>query len=118
MPSTPRQQRELPAREWDSPLEFSARTGLSLRTIWRKIEGGMAGVIRIVEPGNERGVIRIDPPVAMADLRGELPPKLPTPPRRGRPRKRDEGATASPTEAAAVARRPKLRLRHRTPGSL
>src|SRR4051794_25182557 len=88
------QSRELPAQQWDSIPQFARRLGISTRTVARKIEGGMRGVIRITTEPGKRGVIRIDPLMAMADLRDELPARVPEPPRRGRQRKR---ATASPT---------------------
>ena len=99
----------LPARELDDYAQFAARIGVSKRTVIRLVENGLP----IIDIGRLK---RIDPVVGMAYIRGELPP--PEPPHRGRPKKREDGATASPSAAAGVARRPKLRPRHRTRGSL
>jgi hypothetical protein len=76
----------LPEPELDSYDQFGARIGTSRRGVFRLVERGLP-VIRI------GGLRRIDPAVGMAWIRGELPP--PEPPRRGRPRKREAGATAS-----------------------
>lgn len=97
----------LPERELDDYEQFAARLGVSKRTVIRLVDGGLP-VIRIGR------LPRIDPATGMAYIRGELPP--PEPPRRGRPKK--DRATASPTAAAGTPGRPKLRLRHRTRGSL
>jgi hypothetical protein len=97
----------LPERELDDYEQFGVRINASKRTVIRLVEGGMP-IIRI---GRLR---RIDPVVGMAYIRGELP--RPEPVRRGRPKK--DSATASPTAATGIAQRPKLRLRHRTRGSL
>lgn len=99
----------LPERELDDYEQFGVRINASKRTVIRLVEGGLP----IIQIGRLR---RIDPVVGMAWIRGELPP--PKPPRRGRPKKRENSATALPTAATAVARPPKPRLRHRTRGSL
>jgi hypothetical protein len=108
--------RDLPQQQWDTIPQFAARIGVSSRTIIRRIESGLRGVIRIAAEPSKRALVRIDPQIAMADLRGELPP--PEPVRRGRPKKRDDRAAASATAAVGTPRHPKLRLRHRTRGSL
>jgi hypothetical protein len=97
----------LPAPELDDYEQFAARIRASKRTVIRLVESGLP----IIQIGRLR---RIDPVVGMANLRGELP--LLEPPRRGQPKK--DTATASATAAAGTPRRPKLRLRHRTRGSL
>ena len=94
----------LPAPELDDYAQFAVRIGASKRTVIRLVENGLP----IIEIGRLR---RIDPVVAMAWIRGEVRPETV---RRGRPQKE----TASPTAAAATPCRPKLRLRHRTRGSL
>jgi len=99
---------DLPTPVLDSRKQGAARLNISERTFIRLEERGMP-FIRIGR------IKRYDPAQYLPWVRGELPP--PVPPRRGRPRKRDS-ATASPTAATTAARPPKLRLRHRTRGSL
>jgi hypothetical protein len=86
--------RDLPRQQWDTIPQFAARIGVSPRTIIRKIESGLRGVIRIAAEPGKRALVRIDPPIAMADLRGELPARIAAPVRRGRPKKREDSATA------------------------
>jgi hypothetical protein len=99
----------LPAPELDDYAQFAARIGASKRTVIRLVESGLP----IIQIGRLR---RIDPAVGMAYIRGERP--APEPVRRGRPTKREDRYTASATAAAGAPRRPKLRLRYRTRGSL
>jgi hypothetical protein len=99
----------LPAPELDDYEQFAARIHASKRTVIRLVESGLP----IIEIGRLR---RIDPIVGMAWVRGGLPP--PESPRRGRPKKRENAATASPTAAAATPRRPKPRLSRRAESSV
>jgi hypothetical protein len=99
----------LPAPELDDYEQFAARIHASKRTVIRLVESGLP----IIEIGRLR---RIDPIVGMAWVRGALPP--PEAPRRGRPKKRENAATASPTAAAATPRRPKPRLSRRAESSV
>jgi hypothetical protein len=101
---------ELPPPEFDTREQGAARANVSKRSFIRFEERGMPGVITIGR------IKRYDPALYMPWIRGDRP--APKPVRRGRPRKREDSVTASPTAAAGTSRRPKLRLRHRTRGSL
>jgi hypothetical protein len=97
---------ELPAPELDTREQGAARANVSKRSFIRFEEWGMPGVIT-------GRIKRYDRALYMPWIRGERP--APEPVRRGRPRKREEGATASPTAATGTPWRPKLRLRATTP---
>ncbi len=96
----------LPAPELDDYEQFGARLGVSKRTVIRLVEQGLP----VIKIGRLR---RIDPAAGMAYIRGELPPPEPEPVRRGRPRK-DSATADTATAGGGGARRPKLRLHHRT----
>jgi hypothetical protein len=75
MPPRPLVAPTLPAPELDDYVQFAARINASKQTVIRLVERGLP-IIRIGR------LVRIDPVVGMAFIRGELPP--PKPVRRGR----------------------------------